>query len=61
MNVVDTSVTNNNATVVTGTVVASADGRLRRTLANGQVQGKNLNGFYIYVGIAKFGYRLIIL
>ncbi|XP_037294072.1 uncharacterized protein LOC115446804 isoform X2 [Manduca sexta] len=36
--VVDTSVANGNATVVTGTVGASPNGRLTRTLANGQVE-----------------------
>ncbi|KAG6455295.1 hypothetical protein O3G_MSEX009121 [Manduca sexta] len=36
--VVDTSVANGNATVVTGTVVASPNGSLTRTLANGEVE-----------------------
>ncbi|KAA2235134.1 lipocalin/fatty-acid binding family protein, partial [Chitinophaga agrisoli] len=36
--VVDTSVSGGSATVATGTVTATIDGRLRRTLANGRVE-----------------------
>ncbi|XP_037876122.1 chlorophyllide A binding protein isoform X2 [Bombyx mori] len=36
--VVDTSVSSGSATVATGTVTATSDGRLRRTLANGRVE-----------------------